>query len=85
MGPTKAGLLAALFLTVGLLGGALAVNIDSIYLFYLTFGVLQGIGLGFGYIGSRFTLLLNGSQTNQDWLLESSLCPLLWAHYWLLS
>src|SRR6478609_11869346 len=50
IGPTKAGLIATVFLTIGLLGSALAVKMNSIYLFYLTYGVLQGIGLGFGYI-----------------------------------
>jgi len=57
VGPTKAGLLATLFLTIGLLGGALAVNIGSMALFYLTFGVLQGIGLGFGYVVPVYTVV----------------------------
>jgi len=57
IGPTKAGLLAAIFLSLGLLGSALAVSIDSIYLFYLTFGVLQGIGLGFGYVVPVYTVV----------------------------
>jgi OFA family oxalate/formate antiporter-like MFS transporter len=57
IGPTKAGLIAALFLTIGLLGSALAVRISSIYLFYLTFGVLQGIGLGFGYVVPVYTVV----------------------------
>lgn len=57
VGPTKGGILAALFLTIGLLGSSLAVKIDSIYLFYLTFGVLQGIGLGFGYIVPVYTVV----------------------------
>jgi MFS transporter, OFA family, oxalate/formate antiporter len=57
IGPKKAGLLASLFLTLGLLGCALAVKIDSIFLFYLTFGVLQGIGLGFGYIAPVYTVV----------------------------
>lgn len=57
VGPTKAGLLATLFLTLGLLGSALAVNIGNIYLFYLTFGVLQGIGLGFGYVVPVYTVV----------------------------
>lgn len=57
IGPTKAGLLATVFLTIGLLGSALAVNIGSIYLFYLTFGILQGIGLGFGYIVPVYTVV----------------------------
>lgn len=57
IGPTKAGLIATLFMTIGLLGSALAVKIDSIYLFYLTFGVLQGVGLGFGYIVPVYTVV----------------------------
>ena len=57
MGPTKAGLLATLFLTLGLLGSALAVNMGNIYLFYITFGVLQGIGLGFGYVVPVYTVV----------------------------
>jgi OFA family oxalate/formate antiporter-like MFS transporter len=39
------------------MGSALAVSIDSIYLFYLTFGVLQGIGLGFGYVVPVYTVV----------------------------
>ncbi len=57
IGPTKAGLIAAVFLTIGLLGSALAVNLGNIYLFYLTFGVLQGIGLGFGYVVPVYTVV----------------------------
>jgi len=57
IGPTKAGLLAVIFLTLGLFGSALAVNVGSIYLFYLTFGVLQGIGLGFGYVVPVYTVV----------------------------
>lgn len=56
-GPTKSGLLAALFLILGLLGSALAVKMGNIYLFYLTFGVLQGIGLGFGYVVPVYTVV----------------------------
>ena len=57
IGPTKAGLLATLFLILGLLGSAFAVNMGNIYLFYLTFGVLQGIGLGFGYVVPVYTVV----------------------------
>lgn len=57
IGPKKAGLIAAAFLAIGLLGSALAVKIGSLYLFYLTFGVLQGIGLGFGYIVPVYTVV----------------------------
>jgi OFA family oxalate/formate antiporter-like MFS transporter len=57
IGPKKAGLIATVFLTIGLLGSALAVKINSLYLFYLTFGILQGIGLGFGYITPVYTVV----------------------------
>ena len=57
IGPKKAGLLAAIFLTLGLLGTALAIKINSIYFFYITFGVLQGIGLGFGYVVPVYTVV----------------------------
>ena len=57
IGPTKAGLIAALFLTIGLLGSAFAVHIGNIYFFYLTFGVLQGVGLGFGYVVPVYTVV----------------------------
>ncbi|NDP28313.1 MAG: OFA family MFS transporter [Flavobacterium sp.] len=57
VGPTKAGLIATVFLTLGLLGSAFAVNVGNIYLFYVTFGVLQGIGLGFGYVVPVYTVV----------------------------
>ncbi len=57
IGPTKAGLLATVFVTIGLLGTALSVSMGNIYLFYLTFGVLQGIGLGFGYVVPVYTVV----------------------------
>jgi OFA family oxalate/formate antiporter-like MFS transporter len=57
IGPKKAGLIATVFLTIGLLGSAFAVKIGSIQLFYLTYGVLQGIGLGFGYIAPVYTVV----------------------------
>ena len=57
IGPTKAGLIAALFLTIGFLGSAFAVHIGNIYFFYLTFGVLQGVGLGFGYVVPVYTVV----------------------------
>lgn len=57
IGPVKSGLIATVFMAIGLLGSALAVKMNSIYLFYLTFGVLQGIGLGFGYIVPVYTVV----------------------------
>lgn len=57
IGPAKAGLIATVFTSIGLLGSALAIKMDSLYLFYLTFGVVQGIGLGFGYIVPVYTVV----------------------------
>lgn len=56
-GPSKGGLLSTLFFTVGLFGSALAVYLESIWLFYLFFGVISGIGLGLGYISPVSTLV----------------------------
>lgn len=49
-GPKKAGLIAALFFGVGLMGSGFAIAEKSLPLFYLFYGVISGIGLGFGYI-----------------------------------
>src|SRR6478736_3681061 len=40
IGPSKAGLIATVFVALGLLGSALAIKVGSIELFYLTYGVL---------------------------------------------
>ncbi len=50
IGPKKAGILGALFFGVGLAGAGLANSLGSLPLFYLFYGVISGIGLGFGYI-----------------------------------
>lgn len=50
IGPKKAGLLGALFFGAGLAGAGLASSMSSLPLFYLFYGVISGIGLGFGYI-----------------------------------
>lgn len=50
IGPRKSGLLASLFFAAGLACSGLAVQIDSLLLFYLSYGVISGIGLGIGYI-----------------------------------
>jgi OFA family oxalate/formate antiporter-like MFS transporter len=49
-GPKKAGFLAALFFGTGLIGSGFAITQNSLPLFYLCYGVISGIGLGFGYI-----------------------------------
>lgn len=56
-GPSKGGLLSASFFSVGLFGSALACYLESIWLFYLFFGVISGIGLGLGYIAPVSTLV----------------------------
>jgi OFA family oxalate/formate antiporter-like MFS transporter len=56
-GPSKGGLLSAAFFCIGLLGSALACWLENLYLFYLFFGVVSGIGLGLGYIAPVSTLV----------------------------
>lgn len=56
-GPSKGGLLSAVFFSVGLLGSALACWMENLWLFYLFFGVVSGIGLGLGYISPVSTLV----------------------------
>jgi OFA family oxalate/formate antiporter-like MFS transporter len=56
-GPSKGGLLSALFFCLGLVGSGLACLVQSLPLFYLCFGVISGIGLGVGYISPVSTLV----------------------------
>ena len=49
-GPRSSGLLAAAFFTTGMLGTAYALNQHNLWLLYLSYGVIGGIGLGTGYI-----------------------------------
>jgi OFA family oxalate/formate antiporter-like MFS transporter len=57
IGPMKAGMLAAIFYGLGLIGAGFAVYVQSIIGFYLFFGVISGIGLGLGYITPVGTVL----------------------------
>ncbi|WP_152439806.1 L-lactate MFS transporter [Arcticibacter svalbardensis] len=50
VGPKKAGIIGALFFGTGLAVAGYANSIGSLPLFYLSYGVISGIGLGFGYI-----------------------------------
>lgn len=50
IGPKKSALLAAFFFGIGLLGSGFAIALKSLELFWLFYGVISGIGLGFGYI-----------------------------------
>ncbi|RFU69559.1 OFA family MFS transporter [Bacillus sp. V59.32b] len=56
-GPRKAGILAAVFFGVGMIGSGLAINMESLLLLYFFYGVLGGIGLGVGYIAPVSTLV----------------------------
>ncbi len=56
-GPKKSATLAAVLFGLGQAGSGLAVVIDSLPLFWLTYGVLSGVGLGIGYISPVSTLV----------------------------
>jgi len=56
-GPSKGGLLSAIFFSIGLFGSGLAVYLESLWLFFLFFGLISGIGLGLGYISPVSTLV----------------------------
>jgi OFA family oxalate/formate antiporter-like MFS transporter len=56
-GPSKGGLLSAVFFCLGLVGSGVACLMQSLPLFYLCFGVISGIGLGVGYISPVSTLV----------------------------
>ncbi|NJY62137.1 OFA family MFS transporter [Salinimicrobium sp. CDJ15-81-2] len=56
-GPKISGLLTAIFFGIGMAGSGLAVHLGSIYLLYLCYGLLGGIGLGLGYITPVATLI----------------------------
>lgn len=49
-GPRKAGTIAAILYAIGIMGSGIAVQLGSLYLLYLFYGVLGGIGLGIGYL-----------------------------------
>lgn len=56
-GPRKSALLAAVLFASGIIGSGLAVSLGSLTLFYVTYGVLGGMGLGLGYISPVSTLV----------------------------
>ncbi|MDY2587735.1 L-lactate MFS transporter [Winogradskyella aquimaris] len=57
VGPKISGTAAGLFYGIGILGSGLAVQLESLTLFYLCYGVIGGIGLGLGYITPVSTLV----------------------------
>jgi len=56
-GPRKSATIAAILFSIGLFGSGLAVQMESLILYYLTYGVIGGIGLGLGYISPVSTLV----------------------------
>ncbi|MEM6831289.1 MAG: OFA family MFS transporter [Bacteroidota bacterium] len=57
MGPRKSGMLSASFYGAGLIISGLAMQLGDLYLFYVGYGVVSGIGLGIGYICPVSTLV----------------------------
>ncbi len=57
VGPKISGTTAGIFYGIGILGSGLAVQLESLLLFYLCYGVIGGIGLGLGYITPVSTLV----------------------------
>lgn len=56
-GPRRSGLVSATFFGIGIIGSGFAVQIESLWLLYITYGALGGIGLGIGYITPVSTLV----------------------------
>jgi MFS family permease len=56
-GPRKAMAASALFFVTGLLVGGLGISTGQLWLLYLGYGVIGGIGLGLGYISPVSTLI----------------------------
>jgi MFS family permease len=56
-GPRKAMFVSASFWAVGFLVGALGIGTGQLWLLYLGYGVIGGIGLGIGYISPVSTLI----------------------------
>ncbi|WP_280771993.1 L-lactate MFS transporter [Salipaludibacillus daqingensis] len=56
-GPRKSAILAAILFGLGQAGAGVAVAIDSLPLFLLTYGLASGLGMGIGYIAPVSTLV----------------------------
>src|SRR6478609_1427904 len=57
IGPRRSARLATVLFCTGLVVAGLAVNLKSLPLFYLGYGVISGIGTGIGYIAPVATLV----------------------------
>lgn len=56
-GPRKAMVLSTIFWVTGFLVGALGVHLGQLWILYLGYGVIGGMGLGIGYISPVSTLM----------------------------
>ena len=56
-GPRAAGRVAACFFGVGVTLGGYALKIENLYMLYICYGMLGGIGLGVGYVTPVSTLV----------------------------
>lgn len=56
-GPRKSAMIAAVLFGLGQAGSGVAVAMDSLVMFVLSYGLLSGIGLGIGYIAPVSTLV----------------------------
>ena len=56
-GPRKSAMLAAILFGLGQAGAGVAIAIDSVVLYWCTYGLLSGLGMGIGYIAPVSTLV----------------------------
>lgn len=56
-GPRKSAMLAAVLFGLGQAGAGVAIAIDSVVLYWCTYGLLSGLGMGIGYIAPVSTLV----------------------------
>lgn len=56
-GPRKSAAAAAVLFSCGMLGAGLSVQLESLIGYYVSYGVIGGIGLGVGYISPVSTLV----------------------------
>ncbi len=57
MGPRKSAIVAAILFGAGQAGAGVAILSDSIVLYWATYGLLSGLGMGIGYIAPVSTLV----------------------------
>ncbi|KGR73524.1 L-lactate MFS transporter [Ureibacillus manganicus] len=57
LGPRKSAIVAAVLFGAGQAGAGVAIATDSVVLYWLTYGVLSGLGMGIGYIAPVSTLV----------------------------